>query len=257
MRRRNEMMVGLAVVVGLLLATPALAQADFSDFIDQTYPLAATGRVRLDNVNGDVRVEVWDRSEVRVEAVKEASSRELLDALKVEIDARPNEIRIETDYPNQRGFFGDHGRMQVEYTLTVPRGAEIDSIDVVNGSVSISGVSGGVKAESVNGEIETRDVGGAVRLSTVNGGIRPSFTTLEKVREIDLESVNGTIALELPSSASASLRAETVNGSIGNDFGLEVHKHKYVGADLRGEIGGGGLDITIETVNGGIRVNGR
>jgi hypothetical protein len=66
--------------------------------------------------------------------------------------------------------------------------------------------------------------------------------------------VNGEIDLFLPSWANAYVRVETLNGSLGNDFGLKIHKHKYVGADMRGEIGGGDVDIMIETVNGDIEI---
>lgn len=74
------------------------------------------------------------------------------------------------------------------------------------------------------------------------------------VERIELESVNGKIKLILPSGASASVRVERLNGSLRNDFGLEVCKHKYVGADMRSDIGDGDVDVIIETVNGGIEI---
>ena len=65
----------------------------------------------------------------------------------------------------------------------------------------------------------------------------------------------GGIDLHLPSGLGADVEAETVNGGIRNDFGLPVHKGKWVGSDMRGTIGGGGIDISLETVNGGIRLH--
>ncbi len=54
--------------------------------------------------------------------------------------------------------------------------------------------------------------------------------------------------------ASARVVAETVNGSIdADDFGLEVEKG-FVGRDLDGEIGGGDARISLDTVNGSIRI---
>src|SRR3970040_2993129 len=38
----------------------------------QTYPLSANGRLSLENLNGGVRIAVWDRHEVQVNAVKRA-----------------------------------------------------------------------------------------------------------------------------------------------------------------------------------------
>ena len=49
--------------------------------------------------------------------------------------------------------------------------------------------------------------------------------------------------------------AETVNGSIdADDFGLEPEKG-FVGRDLDGTIGDGDARISLDTVNGSIRIN--
>src|SRR4030095_8224428 len=44
----------------------------------QTYPLSLTGRVSLENINGDVQIKVWDRAAVQVDAVKRAHRRDRL-----------------------------------------------------------------------------------------------------------------------------------------------------------------------------------
>jgi len=38
----------------------------------QTYPFSATGRVSVENLNGEVKINVWDRNEVQVDAFKRA-----------------------------------------------------------------------------------------------------------------------------------------------------------------------------------------
>jgi DUF4097 and DUF4098 domain-containing protein YvlB len=51
------------------------------------------------------------------------------------------------------------------------------------------------------------------------------------------------------------VEAETVNGSISaDDFGLEAEKG-FVGRDLSGEIGGGDARISLDTVNGSIKIS--
>jgi hypothetical protein len=44
--------------------------AAFTEEFHQTYALTPDGRVELDNINGDVHISTWDRSEVKVDAVK-------------------------------------------------------------------------------------------------------------------------------------------------------------------------------------------
>jgi DUF4097 and DUF4098 domain-containing protein YvlB len=237
----------------------------YQETIDKRFPLSAGGTVSLENVNGDVTIEVWENSEVWVQAVKSADSPELLDRLKVNIDASSSAVSIDTEYPsNRRSDFGDEDseirhrghHLKVEYTLTIPRTAVVDDVDLVNGNLLIVGVEGGTDAETVNGDIVARDGAGNTSLSTVNGGIELHVGRLGYGESIDLETVNGSLDLYLTASSGAEIRAESVNGKLSNDFGIEVHKGKYVGSDFRGTIGGGGARVNLESVNGPITVHG-
>ncbi len=68
-------------------------------------------------------------------------------------------------------FADRHGHSEVEYTLTVPRFASIDGVDLVNGDLLIDGVEGDIEADTVNGTIVVRGAAGEIELDTVNGGI--------------------------------------------------------------------------------------
>lgn len=256
--------LGLAAVV-LLFAFSASAGMKYEETVDKSFPLAPGGSVSLDNVNGDVTIEVWESAEVRVYAVKRASSQELLDRLEVEIEASSKSVRIDTKYPNNRrnrdhedGDHDDHGyrgSSQVEYTLTIPRTAIVDGVDLVNGNLLIDGAEAGVDAEAVNGNIVVRNGSGSFDIETVNGNIEVYASRLGSEDEVNLESVNGKIDLYLAASSAAEIRAESLNGRLENDFGIAVHKGKYVGADFKGSVGGGGSEIDLETVNGAISVH--
>jgi len=246
------------VVMSIVLATAGLAAAEagYEETVDQSYPLAAGGSVSLENINGDVSIEVWERDEVRVFAVKSASSPELLDELEVKVDANKNRVRIDTHYPSMNG--SDHGHRRftkVEYTVTVPRTAILDDIELVNGNLTVVGIEGGIDAGTVNGDIMVRECAGSASLGTVNGGIEAHIDRLSYDDKLDLESVNGRLELYLASSLGADLSADTVNGSLKNDFGIEVRRGKYVGSDFHGSVGGGGARVSLETVNGSINVH--
>ena len=49
---------------------------------------------------------------------------------------------------------------------------------------------------------------------------------------MDLNSVNGSVDLTIPSDSNAEVEASTVSGNINNDFGLHVNNHRFVGHDL-------------------------
>lgn len=227
----------------------------------QTYPLSADGRISLENINGSVRVTSWDRNEVKVDAVKRAYTRERLAEAKIEVSANTNSIYIKTDYPDGNLTFTNdrEGRIQnpatVEYTLTVPRGARLDAIELINGGLDISGVAGDVRASSINGRVTARGLMGEAKLSTINGRLEAIFDRLDATKPITLTSVNGSVTLTIPSDANAELKATTVHGGISNDFGLPVRRGKYVGRDLAGRLGQGGPRIKLDNVNGSININ--
>jgi len=254
MRMKTNCAVMMSVV--LVTAEWVVDGAGYAEIVDQSHRLATGGSVALENVNGDVSIEVWERDEVRIYAVKSASSPELLEELQVKVDAGNNQVRIDTRYPSMRG--SDHGQRRftkVEYTLTVPRTAMLDEIELVNGNLTVVGVEGGIDAATVNGNIMVRDCAGSADLGTVNGGIEAHFDRLDFGNKLDLESVNGRLDLYLAPSVGADLRADSVNGRLKNDFGIDVRKGKYIGSDFHGSVGGGGAKVALETVNGSIHVH--
>ena len=232
---------------------------EITEEFHQTYPLSATGRVNFANINGGVKIKVWDRAAVQVDAIKKAYRRERLEEAKIEVTATEENIRIKTDYPDQSmNFRSDERRYEnpatVEYSLTVPRKAILESIELINGPVDIEGVEGSVKASSINGPVSVRGLMGEARLSTINGPLQAVFTQLDESKAISLGSVNGNVTLIIPSDANAMVRASTVHGSISNDFGIQVKHGEYVGHSLDGQIGSGGPKVKLQNVNGGIRI---
>ncbi|HEV2765948.1 MAG TPA: DUF4097 family beta strand repeat-containing protein [Pyrinomonadaceae bacterium] len=226
----------------------------------QTYPLSPTGRVALENINGSVRIQGWDRNEVKVDAVKRAYTPERLAEAEIRVDATADSVRVKTKYPEykQMNFHGDERRYNnpaaVDYVLTVPRTARVEGVALINGSLDIEGVTGEVNASSINGRVTARGLTGRTKLSTVNGMTEAVFERLGQPGTIELASVNGVVQLTLPSDAEAELRANTVHGGISTDFELPVRRGRFVGHDLAGRLGRGGTLIRLSNVNGQIRV---
>ena len=250
----------LGTVCALLVLAFAAHASDhrgaLSEEFHQTYALTPDGRIELDNINGPVHISSWDQNQVKVDAVKYADTKERLEEAKIEIDARNDSISIRTKYPdhNQSWNWGSHNNpASVEYTLTVPRTARLDEIKLINGSLDVTGMSGEVNASCINGRLEAHDLSGRARLSTINGRLDARFGQLAS-NSVELNSVNGSVELTIPSDSKAELEADTVSGGINNDFGLHVNHHNFVGHDLRGELGSGGAHISLKNVNGRIEI---
>lgn len=264
MNRYRQSATWLGAILGTLSVLVIFAVAahasdhrgSVTEELHKTYPISADGRVELDNINGPVHISSWDRNEVKVDAIKYADSKERLDEATIEIDAGSSSISIRTKYPRHDNTFnwGSHNNpASVEYTLTVPRKARLDEIKLINGELDIAGVSGEVRASCINGRLEAHNLAGRANLSTINGHLDARFDQLAGPF-VELNSVNGSVDLTIPSDSKADVEASTVSGGISNDFGLHV-SHQFVGHNLRGELGSGGTHIKLSNVNGGIEIH--
>jgi DUF4097 and DUF4098 domain-containing protein YvlB len=254
----------LGAALGSLCALLALAigahasdhRGALSEEFHQTYAITSDGRIELDNINGAVHISSWERNEVKVDAVKYADTKERLEEAKIEIDSGKDYLSIRTKYPdhNNNWNWGSHNNpASVEYTLTVPRTANLDEIKLINGALDLTGITGEVRASCINGRLEAHDLSGRAKLSTINGRLDARFAQLSG-QDVDLNSVNGSLELTIPSDSNAEVDASTVSGGISNDFGLRVNDHRFVGHDLRGELGKGGSHIHLSDVNGRIEI---
>lgn len=130
----------------------------------------------------------------------------------------------------------------------------LDEINLINGALDIRGMSDEVRASCINGQLEAHDLAGRAQLSTVNGRLVANFNQLAG-QSVELESVNGSVDLTIPSDSNAEVEASTISGGIENDFGLHVNHHRFVGHDLKGEIGNGGTHIKLSDVNGRVEIH--
>jgi DUF4097 and DUF4098 domain-containing protein YvlB len=236
----------------------AAAFADYTEELNWSFELKEGGRISLENVNGEVEVTGASGNVVQITARKKAGSEEYLNNIEIIIEDSADLIRIETKHPNSgiKGMFnwGNDNNGSVHYILRVPESANLDEVESVNGNVNISGVSGVVKAGTVNGDVTATGLSSDVRLETVNGAVEATFVRFEGQQKATLDSVNGRLVVYLPADADASVKAETINGGIdGSDFGLKVDKG-FVGRDLDGDIGGGSARLSLDTVNGSIKI---
>ncbi len=233
-------------------------QMDETERFEQTYQFSPNGQIEVSNVNGSITIETWDNPQIKFEAVKIADSRERLANLDIKINAGQDSFQVEADYGNWKNNDGirwdKNSKLMVNFRLTVPKTAVLDEIETVNGSVSITNSTNFTKASAVNGSVKGVNLRGNADLSTVNGTVEADFDQLQAGSMISLSTVNGRANLIIPSDVNATVRAESVNGEITNDFGLPVRKGKYVGRDMYGKIGSGEAKIKLESVNGGLSV---
>ena len=224
-------------------------QEDF----EKTVQLDIDGEFSLENVNGAIQVETWDRDEVRIMGRKRASSEKLLKRIEIEVKGERNRVEVRTRHRKPWNFF-NMGERSVDYEIWVPELAEVE-ITTVNGQVEIDSLAGSVRAKTVNGYVSIDQTEGDTTASTVNGSIEVRYGEPPESGSHEFSTVNGGIDLYLPSSSGGRFKANTVNGSIETDFPLAVKGGKW-GAPkhVDGRVGDSDASFELNTVNGGISV---
>jgi DUF4097 and DUF4098 domain-containing protein YvlB len=238
----------------LLVSLPGFANSN--EVYNQSFKLSSGGHFQLDNVNGSVQVEGWDRDEVEVQAVKTASAdSHALEDVKIEVESTPGTLAVHTHYPS-----ADSGDVAVEYHIHVPNKTLLACVTTVNGSLSVRGVNSGGDLKSVNGNVEVTDSSGRFSAKTTNGDVHVELRKLnvgnmsKTEAPMNVETVNGSVILGLPSNASADLKVRNTNGDLYSDFPVSSLEASTGGRAFHGRIGHGGGPISVRTVNGGIRL---
>jgi hypothetical protein len=258
--------VRVFAISGLLLVAPLAAGCELAMAREQataewtkSYPLAAGGRLEIDNVNGRIDVQGWDGPTVDVRAERlgkgatPEEAKRMLDRIQIAEEISGSRIKLQTKVTTTTSWLG--GGTEVRYFVKVPAGAEID-VETVNGGIEITGVRGRVIAETTNGGVTARRIAGPIDASTTNGGVD---VDVEAVMEpgIDLECTNGGISLRLPRDAKATLAAHITNGGIHADnLPIELDG-EATRRRLQGRLNGGGPRIDLDGTNGGIRISAR
>src|SRR5450755_1701969 len=166
MHSMKSKLIGTALF-SVLIAFAMSAGAQVTAEFHRTVPLSSTGRVSLENINGNVTITGWDRNDVQIDAVKKARDQQKLDEALIEVNAASDSVEIKTRYPEGHT---NNNPASVQYQLHVPQNARLDRINLVNGSLTVQKVSGEVIADLVNGKLRVDDLAGRADLSTVNGG---------------------------------------------------------------------------------------
>lgn len=235
---------------GLLLAGfAAPACLGVSQQVTKTYPMRANGIFELNNVNGTVRIEGWDKNEVEVRAIKSTPEQQaLLDEVAIDVDATSDGVTVSTRYPQEEGI-----EVAVDYVIHVPRHAQIGHVTNINGTVRVFSSESLGDLHTVNGNIEVYESSGDVHAHTTNGNVYLELKHAADAKGASAETTNGSVLLAIPEDLPAELEARCMNGNFSSELPM-VMKGAAEPRSVHGELGHGGAPIHLVTVNGTIRI---
>lgn len=252
-----------AMIFALALAAAAAPLAGQAADFQWRGQLDPGQTVEIRGVNGTIVAGATDDGEIRVEADRHGR-RDDPASVRIEVVEHSGGVTLCAVYPTPAGARRENecrpgggqnsvreNDVKVDFVVRVPRGVRFAG-HTVNGSVDADGLRSDVHASTVNGSISVRTTGFA-EASAVNGDITLRLGSSSFSENVEFETVNGSITLEMPDGLNADFHASTVNGSIDSDFPIMV-TGKVSPRSVRGTIGDGGPEMRFSTVNGSIRL---
>lgn len=183
--------------------------------------------VEITNLKGEVLVQVWDRPEVRVEAVKTARARNeerakrLLRRVKYDVEGEGRRIQIEARHATERGesdswlgaFFGGGEGAWVDLLVRLPRGASVE-VSSTSGDIDVRDLAGPVRIEATSGDIVVMNIEREVEVDCTSGSVevadvRGNLTVHTTSGGVTVEDVDGRLEYD---GTSGDLRARDLRG---------------------------------------------
>jgi DUF4097 and DUF4098 domain-containing protein YvlB len=212
---------------------------------------APKGAIRIDpGMNGGVTVQGWDRNEVWVRARidtaadTDSEAKSMVSAIRFASGAG----QIRADGPE----LDRHHSWSVSYEIFAPRQSDLD-MKTFNGGIHLADLRGKIDFEALNGGVTLARMAGEIHGHTTNGGLHIELAGDRwDGRGLDVETTNGGVKMDIPSSYSAHIETSTVNGGIDVEFPVTVRGR--IDKNLSFDIGNGGPTVRATTTNGGVRI---
>ena len=184
------------------------------EVFEKAFSMEGVSRVSVENVNGPIAAQAWDRPYVKVKAVKSAEWQRRLGNPQADRDPGPQGRRTRSRSRRSARAGGSSSgssiwaRATSAWTTSSPsRRPPRPAWRPATGGSQAVGLTGDSSSDSVNGSIELRDIEGPVKATTVNGSVRVAFKgPLKKTR---LETVNGSVEVLFDKSSSVQYDLET------------------------------------------------
>lgn len=192
-----------------LLLVPSLVLAEENEVTFANVPTPDVESIIIEQPQGKLELQGWDKQEVRVVAHKHARDDKALDQLTVEFVMADGKVRIRTGVRVDNTFrpLPAAEGAGIDLTVTAPRNVNLRA-QTWAGNMDVSGFRSGAELSSKGGEVHAWDIEGEVhtaalrgkqRLSAIRGNVEADGTT----GDVELDAIDGDM-----------LEARVVDGQI-------------------------------------------
>ena len=267
-----------SIIIVLMVVWAMIVQAqNANEFIIPLSDPAARGRLKAHLNYGSISIKGTSRKDV---LVKYASSKD-------EDDDRRHERKEGKDGKDGLKRIGGGGleleasengnlikvgseswNLKTNLEIEVPSGMDMKVSAYNDGDIMITNVQGELEITNYNGEITALNVSGSVVGTTYNGDIKVTFDKVTDGTPMSFSTYNGDVDLTFPATTKATFKMKTEQGDIYTGFDMNISSsgpvqkkeskagtYKLVIDEWkRGDVNGGGAEITLKNYNGDIYI---
>lgn len=266
--KTSRMIPALIVAVALTGTTHAQTENKQQFVVSLSEP-GKPCKVRVNALNGSIKVTGYDGKEivVEVESEKRNESSSSSSGGMRRIGGGGAEVTAKED---DNSVMIDGGLSHVNLiSVKVPMNTSGLQVSTVNdGNITVSNVNGQIEINNVNGWIKADGVAGSVVANTVNGDVTVGFRSVNPQAAMAFSTLNGKVDVTFPADLKAKVKLKAEQGDVFSDFDVLIDKghtdvekssggHMYkINIDdwVYGTINGGGPEIMMKTTNGSVYV---
>ncbi len=253
--------------IALVLAFAIFSTASLSA---QSYKHAVKSakKVVIENLLAEVIFEGYDGNEIIVEVSNFEAPPKRADGLKAIYGGGEDNTGIGL------GFIEVDGNIQITgaskqsedatYTFKIPNSVSLKvnyaSPFAEADQVMFKNFTNEVSVRTMDADIKFENVTGPITSSTIDGDTWVNFATVNQKSPISISTIDGEIDVTLAANTPANIQFSNIDGEVYTDFNIDFAKKNkdgnnhmsYIGGhnSSRGTINGGGVEISLKTIDG-------
>ncbi|SHH28413.1 Putative adhesin [Chryseolinea serpens] len=272
---KKQLIIAITLVsLGLLLITTSITSAQTAASNEFTVPLGEPGKkgkLKAQINFGSISVKGTARKDILVkytapnneEQDKKTSTKDGMrriggGGMDLEVSVSGNTVKVGSDSWNNK----------LNLEIEIPSNMDLEVKTYNDGDLMVTNVQGELELTNYNGEITALNISGSVVATTYNGDVKVTFDKVTDGTPMSYSTYNGNIDLTFPATLKATLKMKTEQGDIYSNFEVDfkstgpVQKsdtksgvYKVIVDEWkRGDVNGGGPEITMKNYNGDIYV---
>lgn len=264
-------------------------EQEFRETINKEASFGTTGAehtLEVYDLNGSITVEGYEGDKVLIEAEKLVRDPDPKDVelgkkeIGVNVLVEGDKIVVYPQIPNMEYRDGrftnscqDHWEElpydhKLDFHIKMPKNARLKVSTINQGEVLVKNTAGSfIDANNINGGIVLEHITGETHLNCINGDVSVSYTQ-NPTKPCRYYALNGKMDIVYQKNLSANILFKSMNGDLYTDFDIEKQFTK-VDKGLSGkgtkakfkfeakpaiQIGQGGTDMEVETLNGDVTI---